>query len=411
MQTGNQATSDLLGSLIGSQPEAAALLRQSEQEQEGAGHYHTFREICQQPETWLDTASRMIRHAPRIAELLGGVQSLVLTGSGSSEYAGECVQLGLQRSLGVDCRTIAGGAILTSGGSALPKGRPCLMVSLARSGDSPESAGAVDLVMKSQPDIRHLVLTCNESGRLATAHKGNPRVEAVVLDSRTNDRSLVMTSSFSNLSLGATFLGFADDLAGYRDHSVGLSGLCGSLIAGHIGTLARVGRGPFRRVVFLGSGERFGAARESALKVMEMTAGRVTTMAETYLGVRHGPMSYIHADTLVVCFLSSDPLLRSYEADLIAELSQKGLGAAKLLFGEGIPSDLVQPGDTVIEIAGLAALGDDNTAIVHVVGGQLLAFFRCLAEGLKPDSPSEDGVIQRVVNNFTIHHQAGRVNG
>ena len=97
----------------------------------------------------------------------------------------------------------------------------------------------------------------------------------------------------------------------------------------YLGTIAKVAKEPFKRALFLGSGSRLAAARESALKMLEMTAGRVATMSETYLGVRHGPMSYIHEDTLVVCFLSSDPTLRLYEADMLREFDQKELGSAE----------------------------------------------------------------------------------
>lgn len=409
MPTQNQSTLEFSASLARSHPEAAALLPAIEQDQEMPGHHHTFREICQQPETWLDTAARMVHSAQTIESVLTGLKSLVLTGSGSSEFAGECVRHGLQKRLGVDCCSLGGGAILTYGGAVLPNGRPSVMVSFARSGDSPESGGALDLVLETQPETRHLVLTCNDTGRLATAYQDNPRVQSVVLDRRTNDRSLAMTSSFTNMALGATFLGFLNDPAAYLNLSAGLSAICAALLEQHLGTLARVARSPFGRAVLLGSGPRFGAAREVALKLLEMTAGRLPTMAESYLGVRHGPMSYIHDDTLIVCFLSSDPVLRAYESDLIAELDQKRLGVAKILIGDQIQDSLLRPGDTAIELPGLAQLGDDHTAIVHVVAGQLLAFFRCMAEGLKPDAPSEGGVIQRVVSHFTLHRTAEQV--
>jgi tagatose-6-phosphate ketose/aldose isomerase len=108
---------------------------------------------------------------------------------------------------------------------------------------------------------------------------------------------------------------------------------------------------------------------------------------------------------LIVCFLSSDPVVRAFECDLIRELNDKQLGMAKLIFGEQIPADLVRSGDVTIECEGLGALGDDNMPVLDVIVGQLLAFFRCLKEGLQPDSPSSDGVINRVVQEFTVHRQ------
>jgi tagatose-6-phosphate ketose/aldose isomerase len=141
--------------------------------------------------------------------------------------------------------------------------------------------------------------------------------------------------------------------------------------------------------------------------MLEMTAGRVSAMSETYLGLRHGPMSYVHADTLIVCFLSSDPTVRAYECDLMRELDQKNLGLVKLVIGEDVPGDVVSDHDFVINCGGLAEAGDDSAPVIDVVVGQLLGFFRCMREGLRPDSPSEDGVINRVVQSFTLHFPPG----
>ena len=58
--------------------------------------------------------------------------------------------------------------------------------------------------------------------------------------------------------------------------------------------------------------------------MLEMNAGEVWTLAESYLGLRHGPMSAIRPDTLVVAFLSSDPLVRAYERDLLARARPQG---------------------------------------------------------------------------------------
>jgi tagatose-6-phosphate ketose/aldose isomerase len=159
----------------------------------------------------------------------------------------------------------------------------------------------------------------------------------------------------------------------------------------------------FERAVFLGTGSRLAAAREAALKMLEMTAGRVTTLCETYLAFRHGPMSYINEKTLIVGFLSSNPILRAYELDLLQELDRKNLGLSKLLVGEAIPRRVLRQQDFAIECPGLAKFEDDDAAVIHVVVAQLLGFFCCLERGLRPDSPSEDGIINRVVESFPLH--------
>jgi len=389
--------------LIERQAIAAQLLSRTADEQRRLGYFHTFREICQQPTTWLKTRDRMIGLSSLLKRSISGIASLTLSGSGSSEYVGDCVRFGLQVELGVLTQVVAGGAVLAHGRGLLSPSSPGLMVSIARSGDSPESVGALALLLSTDSELRHVVLTCNAEGSLARTYEGNPHVVVITLDPETNDQSLVMTSSFTNLALAARFLGMLTCPERYHSICTRLNHIASAFLYEHLGALASIGRMPFKRALFLGSGARFGAARESALKMLEMTAGRVTTMAETYLGVRHGPMSYVHGDTLVVCYLSSEPGLRAYEADLIRELNRKDLGLLKVIVGEEIPPDLLQRSDIALECAGLAEIGDESAPLIDVLTGQLLGFFRCLEENLRPDSPSEDGVISRVVQTFALH--------
>ena len=227
------------------------------------------------------------------------------------------------------------------------------------------------------------------------------RVHALVLDDRTCDRSLVMTSSFTNMAVAGAALGWLDRGAAYRARIGQLADVAVQILHDS-DRLADVASQEFRSAVFLGSGARLGAARESALKMVEMTDGQVHASAETYLGLRHGPMCAVHDDTLVVCFLSSDPITRGYEIDLIRELDRKQLGM-RLLVGEDVPDEILRESDTRLECPGLMSVGDDLAAITDVVVGQLLALFRCLRLGLKPDAPSNDNVINRVVEDFAIH--------
>lgn len=392
-----------LQELSETQPKAAELLSRSEEQQRQGGYFHTLREISQQPATWIQTAERMISCAAELREITREIRTLVLTGSGSSEFAGQCVQAVLRRELGVVTEVISGGTLLAYGEDAVPPGRPLLVVSLARSGDSPESVGAISRLMENETGIRHLILTCNHEGRVADEFREHPNVRVINLDDATNDRSLVMTSSFSNLLLAARSIGLIGNPEQYRGVSKSLNRIGREFLRAHFGTMARVATSNFRRAVFLGSGSRLGAARESALKMLEMTAGAVPTLCDSYLGFRHGPMSFAHSDTLIVCFLSSDPILRAYECDLLHEINEKELGLLKVVVGEDVPVDVVRGSDVVVECPGLSAICDDDSAAIHVMVGQLLGFFRCLEEGLRPDSPSEDGVINRVVQSFKLH--------
>jgi D-galactosamine 6-phosphate deaminase/isomerase len=380
--------------------------------QQRLGYTDTLREICQQPATWRETSSDIAQQAPHLAAFLreAGVLdrsgALILTGSGSSLYAGASVGPALQAALGIAVHVVAAGDILTHPQQVLPPTRPWLAVSFARSGNSPESTATVNLMWSRDPECRHLLVTCCRTGRLATSFSDDPRVLSVVLNERTCDRSLVMTSSFTNMVIAASILGSLDDTERYRQRVAALSQAADHLLGCQVQPLADLARRSFRAVVFLGVGCRYGGAREASLKLTEMSDGLVLSFAETYLGLRHGPMSAIREDTLVVCFLSSDPTARAFEVDLVSELNRKRLGAGKVLIGEAVPGDLAAEGDLVVEYPGMAALGDDSAPVLDVLAAQLLGFFRCLHLGLRPDSPSASGVINRVVGPFTIHRES-----
>jgi tagatose-6-phosphate ketose/aldose isomerase len=186
------------------------------------GYAHTAHEIHHQPETWIETARGMERHQAVFVRQLAdarvgapGSGGVVLTGSGSSLFVGECLAIPLQRALKVAVNAVPSGGLLTHLDAYLPVSDGGLVVSFGRSGNSPESSAAVDEVLGARPAWHHLIITCNDRGRLA-GYAGCDRVEALVLDDRTCDRSLVMTSSFTNMAVAGAALGWLGRSAAYR---------------------------------------------------------------------------------------------------------------------------------------------------------------------------------------------------
>jgi len=383
-----------------------SLLGPPREEQLRRGYGHTLREIAQQPVTWIETAARMREVTPLIEESIAGAAAVVLTGSGSSVYAAECVAPCLQRNLGLPVSAVPAGLILTHPDTCLPPSGPFLVVSLARSGNSPESRAVVDWLLESRPQARHLFITCNRHGALATSYRDRAGIRTIVLDEKTDDRSLVMTSSFTNLVLAGRSL--AGEPGSCEARARGLADAAARLLREQSSALAEVARSGFGSAFYLGSGCRLGSAREAALKMLEMNGGDVWTLAESYLGLRHGPMSGIRPDTLLVAFLSSDPLVRAYELDLLRELDRKSLGSRRVVVGAGIPKDVgSSTGALPLDCGTALPYADEDLTLLDAVTGQLVAFFRCLGAGYRPDSPSQDSVITRVVSGFEIHRPNG----
>lgn len=344
----------------------------------------THAEILQQPQLW-PTTLNIVRRSDFAAEAVNG--PVVVTGAGTSAYAAVAVAGSWRNAQAIPTTDL----LLDPTPFFENEG---LLISLARSGDSPESIGVVEKVQRLFPAVKHLAITCNANGKLANA----PGVAAIVLDSRTNDRSLAMTSSFSNLVLAGVTLRHAGRLS---SELTAISERAQSSLAEFEERAEAATRRPISRVAILASRPLFGAAREASLKILEMTAGKCVAIPETFLGLRHGPMSFLRADTLVLCFLSTNPLFRRYEEDLVSELKAKRLGYIvgigsddwpRSLFNEFIPA--TAPG-----------LPDVLRTPFEIIFPQLLAYHLSLQAGLNPDSPSPDGVITRVVKGVRIHEE------
>ena len=369
------------------------------------GWRNTLAEIFQQPELWRHTAESSASLARRRLEQVRRNDFLVLTGSGSSHYVGECIAPAIQRRTGRTVQALGSGELLLASRELLPLRRPLMLVSFARSGNSPESAALISSCLEREPSIEHVVVTCNQSGKVARQWGTGleQRVTVDVLDPRTCDKSLVMTSSFTNLALAGLVLGYADSPKTYLRHAETLAGVGLDLFEGWLDRLESIARQPFARMIALGSGGQFGTARESALKMLEMTDGSVSTQAESWLGFRHGPMCAFRHDCLLLLFVSQEPAKRAYQLDVLREVRDKGLGGTVVAVGRQIPRELLSDGDLLVDPPGLAELPDEWAAIGGTVVGQLLGFFRCLEEGLQPDQPSGSGAISRVVPEFQLH--------
>jgi tagatose-6-phosphate ketose/aldose isomerase len=338
----------------------------------------THGEIFQQPDLWPDTLRRVM-HINR--RLLPSGERCVMTGAGSSAFAAMAVAAAWPAAEAIPSTDLLSDVEPEFGSAGF-------LISLARSGDSPESIGVVNRIKKRVPHVRHLAITCNSEGRLAHS----PDVTPIILDPRTNDRSLAMTSSYSNLVLAGLTLRHSAELA------EPLPKLCARVnesLAVLEAKARSISAAGVRRVVVLASAPLMGWANESSLKILEMTAGRIAVVAETHLGLRHGPMSFVYPDTLVLSLSSSDPLSRRYQQDLLDELRAKKIGRI-ISIDSGEASDEAVP-------AMAPELPDGLRTPFEIVFPQLLAFHLSLREELDPDNPSPGGVINRVVQGVRIY--------
>lgn len=367
--------------------------------QEQPGESRTAGEIRQQPGTWPEVARTVAAARADIDRLLGDAlvdprTRIVLTGAGTSAYIGEVVAPDLARHLGRPIEPIATTDIVADPHSVVVDDRPVLLVSFARSGDSPESIAAAELLQRLTPALHHIVITCNASGALARRWAEAKNAVVLTLPEQLNDRGFAMTSSFTGMTLAALLaLGLEVDVAGAARAASAVLDTAASRAEAVAATEPA-------RLVYLGSGAFKGLAREAALKCLELTAGAVVAVADTPLGFRHGPKSVLDERTVAIIFPSGDPYTRRYDDDITRELVES-LGAGRVLV---IGSDGDAPaGAGEWPIPGIAHLPGALRAIVAAIPAQSIALACSLAQGLTPDNPFPGGEVNRVVRGVVIH--------
>jgi D-galactosamine 6-phosphate deaminase/isomerase len=350
----------------------------------------TILEIAQQPEVWREIPG-IIDGQPSafLADVLARTDlRVVLTGAGSSAFAGQIVAPALRRHLGRRVDAIPTTSIVANPTEHLERETPTLIVSFGRSGNSPESLATTRLADELVDEVWHLVLSCDASGELARAHAGRDDSHVLLMPQRTNDTGFAMTSSLTSmiiaclLLLGPADRASVDALADAAEH-----------IASRQQDIRDLAATKRTRFVYLGSGALEGLARESALKILELTAGEVVTYFDSPLGFRHGPKSVLDGDTLVVVFVSSDTYTRRYDADIIAEVGTQLGNDSVVVIGD----------DGAWQLTGLAGLDDSHIAVAFLVFAQYLALFTALERGKTPDNPFPAGEVSRVVKGVTIY--------
>ena len=388
------------------------LLDLSPAEKETLGVVYTLPEIVQQPTTWRRTYLRVLHLTPEINDFLSRAGlgdrretplTVLLVGAGTSDYIGKSVCALLQREWGCEVHAVPSTDLLTNMEDYVIPGRNYLWLSFSRSGDSSEGVAVLHAALERYPQIKHLVVTCNQQGQMAHSFSDQANVFSIVLDDEVNDRGLAMTSSFSNMVIVAQALAHYRQVDSYSPILDSLISCASSSLRKAADVCEGIVAEGFSKVCFLGTGPLKGAATESGLKVLELTNGRVISFAESFLGLRHGPLSAIDSDTLVVAFLSGDQRRRAFELDLIKEIYDKKLTAKCLLV---VPEKCRNASDfeqNTVSLGFETEIPDFYRPPVDVLVGQLLGLFASLREGVRPDSPSPHGAINRVVSHVTIY--------
>ena len=368
----------------------------------------TTREIYQQPDVWKEAFEAYQEKREEIAAFLQDIAAkhdyikVILTGAGTSAYVGDTLvpyfkEVYDERKWNFNA--IATTDIVANPQTYLKKEVPTVLVSFARSGNSPESVATVDLAKALVDELYQVTITCAAEGELALQAHGDDRNLLLLQPAASNDAGFAMTSSFTSMMLTALLVFDPTEFAVKAERFEVLSSLARKVLD-NVADVKELVDLDFNRVIYLGAGPFFGLAHEAQLKILELTAGQVATMYESPVGFRHGPKSLINEDTVVLVFGTTTDYTRKYDLDLVREVAGDQIARRVVLL-----SDQAFGLENVKEVAlGCGGvLNDVYRVFPYIVYGQLFALLTSLKVGNRPDTPSPTGTVNRVVQGVIIH--------
>lgn len=371
---------------------------------------NTAKEIIQQPDTWRESVKNLIKNKIEIKSFIDSFLSkkefrIILTGAGTSAFAGEVCEPYLTSLLNKRVEAIATTDLVASPKSYFIKDIPTLLVSFARSGNSPESVHAVNLASQLVDDLYQIVITCNENGKLAKNTVNDEKSLLLLMPPQTNDLGFAMTSSFTTMVLNAMAVFNINNIENFSSDVDKLSNSVNDFIENNIEKVTSLSNEDFERIVYLGSSTSKGIARESALKVLELTAGKVNASYDTPLGFRHGPKSVVDDETVSVIYISNDEYTRKYDLDLAKEMLAHKKNDKVVIVGDNIEEDILNKADYVFNVENINYTVENEVLLPlqQIIFGQMLSFLKSVNLGITPDNPCPTGEVNRVVQGVILH--------
>ena len=372
--------------------------------------YNTAKEILQQPKLWKETLENFKKTKNNLEEYLKKIGlneefQVIFTGAGTSEYIGNILELFLKKNSNLEFKSIGTTEILNNPLNYLKKDRKILLVSFARSGDSPESVGVVDLINENVKDIYHLFITCNKEGALAKILEENKKAFLLLMPEKSNDKSFAMTSSFSCMLLSG-ILAFSSNIEKKYEEIEKIIELASKELNRKYEKIKKLAEEDHKRIVILGSGILSGLGQELALKIMELSAGKVVAVNNTTLGFRHGPKSIINEKTIIFNLINESKYAKKYDEDLLEEMKLDEKANKIVVYCINKNEKIEKNADELIFIE----KNDNNildnqlaSLFIYLVYGQMYAFFKSQYLGNTTDNPFPTGEVNRVVKKFKIY--------
>lgn len=329
--------------------------------------FATYKEITTQTEAWKEALEKTLTTSIPDAN---DYEQVLFTGCGSTYYLSLAAASLYQELTGRFSRAIPGGELLLNSQIVLNSNiddshKKSLLVAISRSGMTTETVYAVEKFKKEKRG--DVIVISNNDEALSKLGDIN------IIIPKGQEKSVAQTRSFASMYVAAT--AFCSRMAGRSDLIDAMSVLPeigNRLIRDYTSVACEIGENlNSDRFYFLGSGIRYGLACEINLKMKEMTL----THSEPFhfLEFRHGPMSMVNKKAVVVGMVSDSN--RNHETSVLSDM-------------KNLKGKIVSLAESGADISFRSQIPEQVRGVLYLPVLQLMAFYRSLAKGLNPDSPT-----------------------
>jgi tagatose-6-phosphate ketose/aldose isomerase len=362
---------------------------------------NTIHEIARQPNVWKAIYDKVLVRKNEIKNFMAKIDQssrIIFTGAGSSGFVGDSLAPVIRKELGYHhIESIHTTDIVAKPKQYLVEDAKTLLISFGRSGDSPESIAAIEIAEKNIKNVFHIIITCSSQGKLASFQ--NERTLNFVFD-EAGDKGFAMTSSVTGMMLAAySILNIAKDVS---DDVARIAAYTEELIHTKYSILFDSYKKDVERLVVLGAGNLLGAAKEAALKMLELTAGKIISRYDTPMGFRHGPKAMLTPKTTILYFVSNNEYTQKYDLDMLKELSQ-AVKYKLIAVSDNYDADIEKYADVYLFNSTRETLEEAFTPYVPLVIAQLYALFASTQLNCTPDNPFPSGEVNKIVQGVSIY--------
>lgn len=334
----------------------------------------TYKEIYAQPESFKginDTLDEIYRVLDDVFDKNNQYDELIFTGCGTSFYLAQSAAHAFSSYTGITAKAVPCSELYFFP-EAFVRDKKVLVLPITRKSYTTEVRMAIDKV-RTYPGVKTLAITCDPDSKIYNDY--------VILSPVSSEDSVIMTRSFTSMVYLAIIM--AMYIAGKNDEIQAMANYdkVAQEMLTKMDEMAKkiIEENPnLNLFITLGQGVYYGIANECMNKMKEM--GISNSEAYYSLEYRHGPMSLVDKNTLILTLANSKSI--EYDAKLLSQM--KSFGAVTAIVGKDV-SKSVKDADYILNLT--YDYNDMQYAALIGFIGQFVGYYIAEKKNIDADTP------------------------